>query len=184
MSSITEWLLIIYFVQNIVYSRNLKHVVILDVFSIVCGFMLRIFTGTWGLGIEPSRWLVICGLMVTLFIGFGKRFAELSKLTTKSIDHRPVLENYSTDFLGQLINVTASGVIISYTLYTVDTYTVSLHQTTALIYTAPLVIYGVFRYLYLIHQGESGDPSKLVLRDPHIIATVCLWLLSVVWILN
>lgn len=183
-SPITVGLLVIYFIQNIVYSKGLKHVVILDAFSISFGFMLRIFTGTWGLGIEPSRWLLLSGLMVTLFLGFGKRLAESNELSTQSVDHRPVLENYSFGLLTQLIDITAGGVIISYSLYTLDPSTVALHQTTALIYTVPLVIYGIFRYLFLIHKGESGDPSRLVIRDPHIIITVCLWLLSVFWILK
>ncbi|TGE39171.1 decaprenyl-phosphate phosphoribosyltransferase [Desulfosporosinus fructosivorans] len=183
-SPITVGLLAVYFIQNIVYSKVLKHVVILDAFSISFGFMLRIFVGTWGLGIEPSRWLLLSGLMVTLFLGFGKRLAESNKLSAQSFAHRPVLGNYSLGLLTQLIDITAGGVIISYSLYTLDASTDALHQTTALIYTVPLVIYGIFRYLFLIHKGESADPSRVLVSDPHIIITVCLWLLSVIWILN
>ena len=183
-SSIILGFLVIYFIQNIIYSKVLKHIVILDAFSIAFGFMLRIFTGTWGLGIEPSRWLLLSGFMVTLFLGFGKRLAESNELSVRSVAHRPVLKSYSVGLLTQLIDITAGSVIISYSLYTVDLLTVALHQTTALIYTVPLVIYGIFRYLFLIHKGESGDPSRLVIKDPHIIMTVCVWISSVVWILN
>jgi len=183
-SPLTLAFLVAYFIQNIVYSKVLKHIVILDAFSISFGFMLRIFVGTWGLGIEPSRWLLLSGLMVTLFLGFGKRLAELNVMSARSVAQRPVLGNYNFGLLTQLIDITAGGVIISYSVYTVDPSTVALHQTTALIYTVPLVVYGIFRYLFLIHKGESGNPSGLVVRDPHIIITVCLWLLCVFWILN
>lgn len=184
-SPVLTGILIIYLLQNIAYSRWLKHVVILDVFLIALGFMLRILAGTWGVGIEPSSWLLLCGLMLALFMGFGKRWAELQDLEEGAEKHRVVLESYSHVLLDKMIGIAASGVIITYSLYTVDESTVLQHGTDALIYTVPLVIYGVFRYLYLLHErGIGGDPARLVLKDSHILITVLLWLISVVWIIS
>lgn len=180
-SAANALILLIYLVQNIAYSRRLKQVVLLDVFIIAFGFMLRILSGTIGVGIEPSNWLLLCGLMITLFIGFGKRLAELG---VDSVGFRPVLDRYGRDVLNQFTGICAGGAILTYGLYTLDPGTVALHQTDDLIYTIPFVIYGVFRYLYLIHNGEGGDPSRLVAKDRHIAVTVALWLVSVVLILN
>lgn len=183
-SPVVAGLLIIYVLQNLAYSKLLKNVVILDVFIIALGFMLRILAGTLGLGITPSRWMMLCSLMVTLFIGFGKRRAEICELE-EAVNHRAVLESYSLPLLDKMMGITASGVIITYSLYTVDSSTIALHRTDALIYTVPFVIYGVLRYLYIIHrQGGGGDPSKLVVKDPHILADVLLWLLAVLLILH
>lgn len=171
-----------YAVLNVGYSWRLKHVVILDVFIISAGFMLRILTGTVGIGIEPSQWLLLCGLMVTLFLGFAKRRAEL--LMLESSGHRDraamrrVLDDYSPIMLEQLIAVSAACTILSYGLYTVSTETVALHGTHNLIYTLPFVIYGIFRYLYLLHHKASGnDTARDLLTDKHMLATVALWLI-------
>lgn len=178
-------LLILYFIQNVAYSKYLKNVVILDVFLLASGFMLRILAGTLGVGIEPSHWLLLCGLMLTLFIGFGKRRAELKELADRASSHRSVLENYSESLLEQMMGITAGGVIITYSLYTVDFSTVRLHGTDALIYTVPLVIYGVFRFLYIIRESSEGcDPSKLIIKDLHLVIVSLFWLLSVICILD
>jgi len=181
-SSVLGGILLVYVLQNIAYSKLLKQIVILDVFSIAFGFILRILAGTWGIGIGPSRWLLLSGLMISLFLGFGKRLAELK--LNDSASFRPVLENYTLDLLNHLLGITAGGVIMAYSLYTVDPGTIALHHTSNLIYTVPLVIYGIFRYLYLIHTGKGGDPTKLVLEDRHIIFSVILWLASVFWLLT
>lgn len=183
-SGVALGILVLYVLQNIVYSKGFKRIVIIDVFIIATGFMLRLFMGTWGVGITPSNWLILCGTMIALFIGFGKRWAELNKLMAGAPSYRPVLKQYSPALLNQLVGITAGGVILTYSLYTLDPVTIALHQTDNLIYTVPLVIYGVFRYLYLIHAGEGGEPSKLVLRDKHLIVVVLLWFVSVSWILN
>lgn len=180
-SSVLGGILLVYVLQNIAYSKLLKQIVILDVFSIAFGFILRILAGTWGIGIEPSRWLLLSGLMIALFLGFGKRLAELK--LNDSVSFRPVLDSYTLDLLNHLLGITAGGVIMAYSLYTVDPGTIALHHTPNLIYTVPLVIYGIFRYLYLIHTGKGGDPTKLVLGDHHIILSVILWLASVFWLL-
>ena len=171
-------ILVGYALMNIAYSLWLKHVVILDVFIIATGFMLRILAGTLGVGIPPSQWLLLCGLMVTLFLGFTKRRAEIIALTDDKTAHRKVLEHYSPVLLDKMIGITASGLIISYSLYTMSADTIRMHNTANLIYTVPLVMYGVFRYIYLLHhQRRGGDQSHDLVRDPHLYIVVGAWLL-------
>lgn len=178
-----------YFIINIFYSLSLKHVVILDVFLISSGFMLRILAGTLGLGIAPSAWLLLCGLMITLFMGFSKRRAEL--LMLKGGDKqdqaltRRVLDDYSPIILEQYIAITAAGTILSYGLYTVSPKTIQLHNTENLILTLPFVMYGIFRYIFLLHRHSKGnDTAKDLLQDPHLLMTVILWFVITLWILQ
>lgn len=178
-----------YFVINIFYSWHLKHVVILDVFLISSGFMLRILAGTVGLGIAPSAWLLLCGLMVTLFLGFAKRRAEL--LMLENIEHgnggltRRVLDDYSPAMLEQFIAVTAACTVLAYGLYTVSPKTVALHGSDDLIYTLPFVVYGIFRYLYLLHHRSRGnDTAKDLVTDRHLLVTVAAWVGSTLWVLS
>lgn len=170
-----------YALMNIAYSLWLKHVVILDVFIIATGFMLRILAGTLGVGIPPSQWLLLCGLMVTLFLGFTKRRAEIIALTDDKTAHRKVLEHYSPVLLDKMIGITAAGLIMSYSLYTMNPDTIRIHGTANLIYTVPFVMYGVFRYIYLLHhQSRGGDPSHDLVRDPHLFAVVGAWLIATI----
>jgi len=173
------YILLAYVIMNLAYSLRLKHVVILDVFIIATGFMLRSLAGTLGVGIPPSQWLLLCGLMVTLFLGFSKRRAEIIALTEDKTAHRKVLEEYSPVLLDKMIVVTAAGLIMSYSLYTMNPDTIRIHGTANLIYTVPFVIYGVFRYIYLLHQQKSGgDPSSDIVRDPHMLIVLAAWLLT------
>jgi 4-hydroxybenzoate polyprenyltransferase len=170
-----------YVLMNIAYSLRLKHVVILDVFIIATGFMLRILAGTLGVGIPPSQWLLLCGLMVTLFLGFTKRRAEIIALTDDKAAHRKVLEHYSPVLLDKMIGVTAAGLIMSYSLYTMNAETIRIQGTANLIYTVPFVMYGVFRYIYLLHhQSRGGDPSHDLVRDPHLLIVVGAWLAATI----
>ncbi len=177
-------ILIGYAVMNIAYSLRLKHVVILDVFIIATGFMLRILAGTLGVGIPPSQWLLLCGLMVTLFLGFTKRRAEIIALTEDKASHRRVLEHYSPVLLDKMIGITAAGLIMSYALYTMNPDTIRVHHTANLIYTVPFVMYGVFRYIYLLHhQSRGGDPSHDLVRDHHLMIAVGGWLVATIWLI-
>jgi 4-hydroxybenzoate polyprenyltransferase len=179
------WLFVAYLVLNVGYSLGLKHVVILDVFIIASGFMLRLLAGTLGLGIAPSQWLLLCGLMLTLFLGFAKRRAELLALAGDSGGHRRVLEHYSPALLDQFITVAAAGTLVSYSLYTVSAETIALHGTSGLIYTLPFVLYGMFRYLFLLHRrGGGGDPAQELLGDFHLIAAFFGWLALVIALLT
>jgi 4-hydroxybenzoate polyprenyltransferase len=176
-------ILSLYIALNLAYSLKLKNIVILDVFCISAGFMLRILSGTVGLGIPPSKWLLLCGMMITLFLGFAKRRAEILALTHHKEEHRQVLRHYGPIFLDELIGICATGVIISYSLYTMSADTIRIHQTENLIYTIPFVIYGLFRYLFLLHHThQGGDPSNDLIKDPHIIVSVIGWALMTTYL--
>ncbi len=179
------WIYFAYLGLNVAYSLRLKHVVILDVFLIAAGFMLRILAGTLGIGIAPSQWLLLCGLMLTLFLGFAKRRAELNALAGEGGSHRPVLQHYTPALLDQMITVAAAGTLVSYGLYTVSEDTVALHGTADLIYTVPFVLYGMFRYLFLLYRrGGGGDPARELLRDPHLLGAAAGWLGATLWVLG
>ena len=184
-SPIVALLLLLYGVLNIAYSFGLKRVVILDVFIIATGFMLRLLAGTSGVGIPPSQWLLLCGLMLTLFLGFVKRRAELGvDLDADKKLQRKVLRYYSPALLDALITVTAACIIMSYSLYTLSPETIALHGTPWLILTVPFVIFGVFRYLFLLHYHQQGeDAANEAVRDPQLVITGLLWLGTTLWLL-
>ncbi len=184
-SEVVLWIIIGYGMMNLAYSFRLKHVVLLDVFIIAAGFMLRILAGTLGLGIPPSQWLLLCGLMVTLFLGFAKRRAEIIALTEDKTSHRKVLAHYSPVMLDNMIGVTAAGLIMSYSLYTMNAETIRIHGTANLVYTVPFVVYGVFRYIYLLHhESGGGDPSRDLARDLHMLVVVGGWLAATIWLIS
>lgn len=180
-------ILLLYFLMNVAYSFKWKHVVLIDVFVISAGFMLRILAGTMGLDIAPSEWLLLCSMMLTLFLGFSKRTSEL--MQSESGDDfrqqtRKVLYEYSPNLLIQLTSITAACTIISYGLYTVSPDTVKMHGTHHLIYTLPFVIYGIFRYIYLTQRHTKGtDTARDLLNDRHLLMTAILWLFSTWWLL-
>jgi 4-hydroxybenzoate polyprenyltransferase len=179
-STMVLLIVLIYAALNVAYSMGLKHVVLLDVFIISAGFMLRILAGTLGVGIAPSHWLLLCGLMLTLFLGFAKRRAELNIMAGEGASHREVLDDYDPVLLDKLIGICAAGAIISYSLYTVSTETLAMHGTTSLIATVPFVIYGIFRYLFLLHRrGGGGDPAAALLKDAHLLGAFVGWLVTV-----
>jgi HAD superfamily hydrolase (TIGR01490 family) len=169
-------LLAIYAAMNLAYSFALKGVVILDVFLIAAGFILRILAGTLGIGIAPSQWLIVCSLFLTLFLGFTKRRSELLVVSSEYIVHRKALLHYNPALLDKLMGICAGAALMSYSLYTMSEQTARLHGTENLIYTIPFVAYGMFRYLYLLHAKQvGGDTSHELVRDPHLVATVLGW---------
>ena len=179
-----DWILVsillTYIVMNIAYSLCLKHIVLLDVFVISMGFMLRLLAGTWGIGIAPSEWLLLCGMMLTLFLGFCKRTSELLQSAmaddTFAEKSRRVLTEYNTAMLEQFTSITAACAIISFGLYTVSDQTIRTQGTSNLIYTLPLVIYGIFRYLFLLHRhGKGTDTAKDLFTDRHLLLTGSCW---------
>ncbi|MHB1231110.1 MAG: decaprenyl-phosphate phosphoribosyltransferase [Burkholderiales bacterium] len=183
-SPLVAAMLAAYGVMNIAYTLGLKRVVILDVFIIAAGFMLRLLAGTSGVDIPPSQWLLLCGLMLTLFLGFAKRRAELGDANAGKVEQRKVLRDYSAALLDQMITVSAAGVIMSYSLYTLSAETIAKHGTTMLMLTVPFVVYGIFRYLFLLHQQKQGeDPAAEALQDAHLVVTVLLWLATTLWLI-
>jgi 4-hydroxybenzoate polyprenyltransferase len=177
--------LALYVAMNLAYSLGLKRVPILDCSLISFGFMLRILAGTWAIGIAPSRWLIVCGLAVTLFLAFAKRRAELAALGEDAGGHRAVLDRYSLPLLDQFLAITGTAVLVTYSVYTVSGETVLTHGTDDLIWTVPVVAYGLFRYLYLVFQrGGGGDPTRDLISDPHLIGAGVAWLVIVLWALG
>lgn len=178
-------LVAVYVALNAAYSLGLKRVPVLDVFLIAAGFMLRLLAGTWGIGIEPSRWLLACGFLLTLFLGFAKRRAELERLAGEAAQHRPVLEAYSLAFLDKAVFACVVGMVVTYALYTVAETTVALHGTADLIWSLPWVLLGSFRYLYRLHyRGGGGDPAQELLRDPLLAAAALGWVATVAWLIR
>jgi 4-hydroxybenzoate polyprenyltransferase len=170
-------ILIVYAIMNLAYSWGLKNVVILDVLLIATGFMLRILAGTLGIGIAPSNWLLLCGFLLTLLLGFMKRRSELMTLSDDGAAHRAVLARYSAAFLDRVIAVAAISVIATYGLYTLSPKTVQIHGTPYLILTLPLVVYGMTRVLFLLYRCHTEmDPTQALLRDPHMLFAGFLWL--------
>jgi 4-hydroxybenzoate polyprenyltransferase len=176
-------ILVAYLALNLAYSLGLKQMVIIDVIAVALGFLLRLLAGTLGVGIAPSPWLLMCGLMLTLLLGFGKRRAELVAVAPDS--GRSVLAEYSAALLDRLITVCVSGTLISYSLYTISPQTIALHGSANLVYTVPIVTYALFRYLYLLdRQHAAEDPSRLMLTDHHLQGAALAWLAAVVWALT
>jgi 4-hydroxybenzoate polyprenyltransferase len=176
-------ILIAYLLLNVFYTFFLKKIVILDVMLIAAGFILRVLAGSAVIGIQTSPWLVICTGVLALFLGFGKRRHELILLKNTAAGNSKTPSYYSSVFLDQMISVVTASTLISYALYTVSEETVAKFQTGNLIYTIPFVVYGIFRYLYLLYQKESeGDPTRIIITDWPLIANLILWLLAVVLI--
>ena len=175
----------LYAAMNIAYSFALKNVVILDVFIIAAGFILRILAGTLGIGVPPSQWLIVCSLLLTLFLGFTKRRSEMLSLSADYLTHRKALLHYNAALLDKLIGICACGAIMCYSLYTMSPETARLHGTSNLIYTIPFVIYAMFRYLYLLHAKHVGtDTSRELVRDPHLIVAVAGWCAATLWLIS
>jgi 4-hydroxybenzoate polyprenyltransferase len=167
-------ILLVYILLMSLYSRWLKNLVILDVFVISAGFILRAIGGAVVVGIPISPWLYVCTILLALFIGFAKRRHELVLLEGDAGDHRKNLADYSVALLDQFILIVAGAVIIAYSLYTFDSP--ALPDDGRMMLTIPFVLYGLFRYLYLVHQLHlGGAPEHLVLEDRPLLLTVLLW---------
>jgi 4-hydroxybenzoate polyprenyltransferase len=166
-----------YFAMNLAYSWKLKEVVLLDVFVIATGFMLRVLAGAYAIDVPVSGWILLCTLFIALFLGFAKRRSELVQHAESGrVSERKVLQLYSVDFIDQMLTIAAAGTVICYALYTVAPRTVEVFGTDKLIYTTIFVVYGILRYLYLIHMTDSTEsPTAAVTHDGPIIATVVLW---------
>ena len=168
-----------YFLLNIGYSIYLKNIVIIDVVTIASGFVLRVLGGAVIISVTSSQWLVLCTILLSLFLGFSKRRHELILLEDNATGHRKVLEHYSPYFLDQMISVVTASTLICYALYTMSKDTIEKLGTSKLIYTIPFVLYGIFRYLYLVHQKEKGgSPTEVVFTDKPMIINISLWVIA------
>jgi 4-hydroxybenzoate polyprenyltransferase len=173
------FVLLLYFILNVLYSLRLKHVVIIDLLIVASGFVLRAVGGGLVIGVPLTPWFLICTLLLALFLAISKRRHELYLLKSDKGGHRQVLEHYSMDLLNQMNAIVTTATIMSYALFTFTS-----GHTIHLMWTLIFVLYGIFRYLYLIHvEGQGGKPERLLLEDKHILLTVILYAFSVVFIL-
>lgn len=178
-------IIIVYFIINLFYSLWVKDIVIVDVFFISFGFMLRVAAGAAAISVSASSWMILTTIFISLFLAISKRRAELSNIDSENIEkQRKVLNHYDITFTDQMNTIAATGTIICYALYTVSEKATSTFHTENLIYTTPFVIYGMFRYLYLIHKKNLGEnPEQIVTKDIPLIIAVALWFLASVIII-
>lgn len=173
-----------YALLSLAYTFLLKRVVLVDVFAVAAGFVLRAAGGALAINVELSSWLLICTTLAALLIAFGKRRSELLLLKEGADGHRRVLEEYDVRFLDMMTGISAAATVMSYALYTASDETVARFGTRGLLLTLPFVLYGVFRYLFLVYcRGRGGDPVETALGDPATLANVLLWAASVVLVL-
>ena len=169
-------LLCVYITIQILYSLYLKNIVILDVFCIASGFLLRVFCGAVVIDVPISNWLLICTLFLSLFLALAKRRSEMVLLEEGAGDHRHVLSEYNLAFIDQMVTIVTASTILSYVLYTLSPETVTKFHTTNLEYTIPFVVYGIFRYLYLVYnKKEGGSPEKLLFADKPLLINLILY---------
>lgn len=175
---------VIFLGLNLLYSLLLKNLVILDAMGVALSFVLRAYAGAVVIGVPVSKWLLINTLLLALFLAFGKRRHELVALESGAVAHRKILSRYSPYLLDQLIGVTTPSVVVMYMLYTMSSeVSVKLH-TENLYVTIPFVVYGIFRYLYLIHKEEKGgSPTEILIEDRPLAMAVLLWALTCVLVL-
>ena len=173
-----------YLILLLIYSTFLKHVVIVDVLTIAAGFVLRALAGTVAIAVPISQWLLVCTTLLALFLVLSKRRHELTLLADGATEHRRILEEYSPYLLDQMVGVVTASTLVAYAIYSTSAETAERLGTDRLGLTIPFVLYGIFRYLYLVHQRRGGgSPSALLLTDRPLLACVAMWAASVVLIL-
>lgn len=169
-----------YAVLLVAYSARLKHVVIVDVLAVAVGFVLRAVAGAVAVSVAISGWLLICTILIALFLALGKRRHEYLAMGDAAPRHRPVLAEYSEGLLDQMIAVVTASTVTAYALYTMSPETVARFDTRLLPATLPFVLYGIFRYLYLLYRRQlGGNPSELLLQDRPLLLNALLWMLAV-----
>ena len=172
----------IYLVLMLLYSYVLKNIVILDVFTLAAGLVLRALAGAAAIHVPASPWLYVCTALLALFIGFAKRRHELVLLEDNATQHRLILKEYTPEVLDQMISVTTASFVMAYSLYTFSAK--NLPPNNAMMLTIPFALFIIFRLLYLIHiKGEGGSPEEMLLRDGWLLGAVFLWGVSIVAIL-
>ena len=173
----------LYVAMQVAYTLKLKHLVILDVFVIALGFVLRAISGAIVLRAHISPWLYIVTFLAALFLGLCKRRHELVLLTEAAVHHRRILREYSTELLDQMISIVTASTIMAYSLYTFKAE--GLPDNNLMMLTIPYVLYGMFRYLYLVHKRNSGgSPEEVLLRDRPLLVAILLWAATAATILT
>ena len=173
-----------YVVLLTAYSAWLKHVVIVDVLAVAVGFVLRALAGTLAIDVAISGWLLICTVLIALFLALGKRRHEYLTLQADAARHRPILAEYTAGLLDQMIAVVTASTVTAYALYTMSPETVAKFHTQLLPATLPFVLYGIFRYLYLLYRRQlGGNPSELFLHDRALLVNTACWIVAVLLII-
>ncbi|MHB1131439.1 MAG: decaprenyl-phosphate phosphoribosyltransferase [Chloroflexota bacterium] len=171
-----------YVLLTMAYTFWLKHIVILDVFTLAAGFVIRAVAGAVAVSVPISSWLYVCTLLASLFLGISKRRHELVLLEGDATHHRPILQEYTPQLLEQMTAIVTSALVMAYSLYTFSAP--NLPQNQAMMLTIPFVLYGVFRYLYLVHLKDAGgSPEEVLLRDRPLLLDALLWVASCIGIL-
>ncbi|MCX5705628.1 MAG: decaprenyl-phosphate phosphoribosyltransferase [Candidatus Omnitrophica bacterium] len=179
LSPVFAIVIIAYFIINLFYSLYLKHVFLLDVMCIAAGFVLRVASGAVLIDVVLSEWVVMCTLLLSLLLGFGKRQEELTSLEGESVYHRRVLKEYDREFLKLIPYTLLSATLLCYMLYTVSQETVARFGTKNLIYTTPFVIYGLMRYVYIAYEKDKGaDPTQVLFRDFPTVLNIIFWVVT------
>jgi 4-hydroxybenzoate polyprenyltransferase len=175
---------LLYTAVTVGYTFYFKKIAILDVFAISIGFVLRAIAGSEAIGAEASFWLLLCTFLLALFLALSKRRHELVYLSADAAKHRSNLAQYSPYLLDQMIGVITASCVLAYTQYTVSSETIAKFQTDKLYFTVPFVIFGIFRYLYLIHREHGGGiPSQHLVSDKPLLISIILWILTCVGII-
>jgi 4-hydroxybenzoate polyprenyltransferase len=173
-----------YLALQVLYSLVLKNIVILDIMAITAGFLLRVIGGTLVIDVAISSWLLLCAPLLALFLALSKRHHELQAYQEQAVSQRRVLKEYSLPLLNQMTAVVTAATLISYALYTMAPETIEKFGTDKLIYSVPFVLFGIFRYLYLVHQRGLGEsPEMALVRDRYLLADIVLWVGCVLGIL-
>jgi len=184
-----------YFLITSAYSASLRHMVIVDLLALAAGFVLRAVAGAVALRtvlpdgslarVEISPWLLLCTTLLALFLGLAKRRSELLTLEANGANHRKTLDEYSKDMLDQFINITGAAALMAYSLYTFAPFSKTAQQHPYMMVTIPFVIYGIFRYLYLVHtKNAGGSPEQVLIEDRPMVLNILLWAAAVVAILK
>ncbi|NLP14267.1 MAG: decaprenyl-phosphate phosphoribosyltransferase [Clostridium sp.] len=172
-------ILVMYFLNNVLYSIAVKHMVILDVMSIALGFLLRVIGGGVVIEVYISQWILLCTLLLSLFLGFSKRRNELVVLENGADSHRKILKEYSLEFIDNMLSIVTASTVMAYSLYTF-----SSKNNYFMMLTIPFVLYGIFRYQYIIYmKKEGGSPEETVLSDIPLMICIFLWVVISIIIL-
>ena len=183
--ALDEWfgvVALIYLGMMLAYSYVLKNIVIIDVFTLAAGLVLRALAGAAAIHVPASPWLYVCTVLLALFLGFAKRRHELVLLEGEATNHRLILKEYTPEVLDQMIAVTTASFVMAYSLYTFSAK--NLPENNAMMLTIPFALFVVFRLLYLVHvKGEGGSPEEMMVRDRWLFGAILLWGASIVAIL-
>jgi len=171
--------LLIYMFMNILYCFKLKNVVIIDVMVITLGFVLRVQSGSIATGVQVSPWLFLCTILLALFLGLNKRKSEIVTLKDKRGSHRKILEEYSVHMIDKMLTIVTPSILMAYCLYTF-----SSTQSKTMMFTIPFVLYGIFRYEYLVDKDNvGGKPEAVFEKDIPFLINILLWMMAVLVII-